>query len=82
MTAEIKALRPGGKLTKETLIQLGTDPQLERFMVVCIWDDGMMTTGWSHDMTNGQLVYGSASIASEVEQVVFPHRHQAEDIIY
>jgi hypothetical protein len=82
MTADIKALRPGGKLSKVDLIELGSDPALERFMVVCFWDDGQSTCGWPPDMTNGQLVFGSALMENEIKQCVFPHHHQEEDINY
>jgi hypothetical protein len=82
MTADIKALRPGGKINKEALIQLGSDPNLDRFMIVCFWEDGDATVGWSHDLTNGQLCYGSALVENEIDKCIFPHRHKEEDIIY
>lgn len=82
MTAEIKALRPGGKLSNADLVELGSSPDLAKFMIVCFWDDGQSTIGWTNQIKNGELVYGSELLKAEVTDRVFPHRHGSDDIDY
>lgn len=82
MKGKVEALRPDGRLTKGTLIELGQDPELEDAMVVCFWKNGSTTCGWTGACTNGQLIYGSEMMRADVNNTVFPHRHGEADIDY
>jgi len=62
--------RAGGKVTKEALLELAQDPDLENFMVVSFWKDGTCSTGWSAGVTNGELAYGSMMIHKKVIGII------------
>ena len=63
---DVKAFR--GKniaWSKEQLIDLATNPQLEHVQVVCHWrpdkdnPEGFTTVGWSPGMTNSAIIFGA-----------------------
>jgi hypothetical protein len=74
----VEALKPGGKLTKQVLVALGNNPELESFQIVCHWEDGKTTIGWMPEMTHAQLVFGATQLSLEVNDRVFYH-HEDED---
>jgi len=45
--AKIHSLRHKGEITKEVLLELGTDPDLEGFIITCKWKGGGYSVGWS-----------------------------------
>ena len=70
-SAEVTALRVGGKMTKTTLVQLGMDEELESFAVVCVWKDGTCSVGWPADLKSCELTYMAAALDVEVKEQVF-----------
>lgn len=47
-SSKILTIRPNGTVTKEVLLELGTDPNVEGFIVTCKWKDDCYSTGWSN----------------------------------
>ena len=74
----IVTLRPQGKITKAMLIQLGSDPDLEGFQIICHWKNDDTTVKWSNDIKNNDLVFGATMMTDEVNQAIF-HRKLIED---
>lgn len=71
MTADIKALEINGQsVTKQYLIELGSDPGLKHFMIVMFRENGAYVA-WTGDQNNEQLVYGAELLKDEVRRIVF-----------
>ena len=67
--SKVEAIRFNGKISKEVLLELGTDPELEGYMVVCRWKGGY-SVGWS-DMDDRDLAYGLAQMDDAVKKDLF-----------
>jgi len=67
---KVEAIRFNGKIPKEALLELGTDPNLEGYMVVCRWKGEGYSVGWS-DMDDRDLAYGLAQMDHEVKRDLF-----------
>jgi hypothetical protein len=80
MTADVRALRPDGRITKTDLIELAQHDDLAQVQIVCHWKDGATTVGWTADINHGQLVFGARQLTLEVDNAVFPHAHHSDDI--
>lgn len=61
----------GAGVDRGTLAQLGNDTELKQFMVVCFWEDGETTCGWSAGITNGELVYGAGLLGHDIDAKVY-----------
>jgi hypothetical protein len=67
---KVRALNANG-VSKESLIQLGSDPDLGHFQVICHWKDGRSTVGWSTEISHDELVFGSELLKFAVNERVF-----------
>lgn len=63
---KVYSLNSGKKATKESLIELANDPNMENFMVVVFWENGTCSTGWSSGTTNGELTYGLCKLQKDM----------------
>ena len=59
----------GKTVTKATLAEMSADSELEGFMIVGIWKDGTISTGWT-SMKLSQLAYGLKSLELEVNSEI------------
>jgi len=66
----IKAIRPNGHITKEVLFELGSDPDIKGFVVVCYWGDDSFSCGWSN-MDNRDLAFASVYLDNEIKMDLF-----------
>ena len=69
VTKKVEAI--GDKVTKGRLVQLGADPDLDKFMVVAFWKDERVTVGWSADLDHGDMLFGQAVLAKEIHDELF-----------
>ena len=60
-----------GKVNRGTLMELANDPALKGFMIVCEWEEGKITTGWSEDLTNETMAYGLGCLTKDVEGKIY-----------
>ena len=67
---KVEALRINGNTTKEVLLELGTDPELQGYMIVCRWKEGGYSIGW-YDMTDQKLAHGLAYMDHQVKRELF-----------
>lgn len=67
---KIKDIRINGDITKTTLIELGSDPELEGFLVFCRWKDGGYSTGWSN-VDDRELAFSLALLDRDVKNALF-----------
>jgi len=67
---KICAIRAGGIITGANLIELGSDPDLEGYAVVCKWKEDGYTTGWSN-MDDRDLAYASLILDREMKNDLF-----------
>ena len=70
MSGKVTSIRIDGNITKELLIELGTDPDLEGFIIVCRWKGDRISAGWS-DQKDQELIYGSFYLESEIRKEMF-----------
>jgi len=70
MKSSIQSIRADGKITKEVLLELGTDPELEGYLIACLFKDGTYSVGWS-EMSNLELSLAVLKIDHEVKQSLF-----------
>lgn len=67
---KVQSIRVDGKITKEVLLELGTNDDLEGYIVVCRWKDEGYSVGWS-DMDDRDLAYGLAHMDYEIKHALF-----------
>jgi len=68
---KIYSINSGNKASKESLIEMANDPNVDKFMVVVFWKDGSCTTGWSSGITNGEIAYGAAMLQKDMFGALF-----------
>ncbi len=67
---KIESLRPNGRIDNSVLVELGSDPELDKFMVVAFWRDGTQTAGWPADMKLSQLAFGLKHLELDVNSEI------------
>jgi len=63
----VQAIRINGDITKEVLIELGSNPELEGFIVACKWKGEGYSVGWSN-MDDRELAYGALLMDNEIKK--------------
>jgi len=57
----------GGKVSKEALLRkLLDDPELEGVAVICRWDNGDITSGWSEGLSTGEIALGMLALQEKI----------------
>lgn len=61
----------GTTITRAQLVKMGTDSQIEHFMVVTFFNNGDVTTGWSTGITYSDLCFGKTILDERIRQELF-----------
>jgi hypothetical protein len=67
---KVESIRINGQVTKEVLLELGTDPNLEGYMILCRWKGNGYSVGWS-DMNEQKLAHGLAYMDHQIKRELF-----------
>lgn len=70
LSKKVEVLRINGQITKEMLIEMGTDPDLEGYLTVCRWKGDRYSVGWCN-MTDQKLAHGLAYMDHQVKRELF-----------
>jgi len=64
---KIKALSANGVVDKSVLHELAASEDLLKFVVICMWDNNTVTTGWSGGITNTDLVFCERCLNRDID---------------
>ena len=70
---KVKAIRCDGEITKAVLVEVGSDPNLEGYMVLCKWKDEGFSVGWSN-MKDDELAFCKILMDREISDSIFGER--------
>ena len=67
---KIEAIRADGVVTGANLVEIGADPELDGYIVLCKWKDGSYTAGWSA-MDERDTAYCAMRLDREIKNRLF-----------
>lgn len=61
----------GTKITRASLVKMGTDSHVEHFMVVTYFTNGDVTAGWSTGLHHNDMCFGKTLLDRRIDEEIF-----------